>query len=201
VAAYVSSSAEARKAIDARLREKVIPEFEEYAVTKSAPSKNGWTGGGGTGNYGANYRLRTSVNYAGIWANTTGEVVYFAATRDANGEPLNGSNTYVIHFPADRLPASVVDGYWSVILVSVPDYRVVPNALERYNFNTYSALQKSADGSLEIAIGPRAPSELPASNWLPAPDGKPFSLTFRAYVPRDSVKNHQWAPAPVTKVQ
>ncbi len=33
------------------------------------------------------------------------------------------------HCPDDGLPQSMVDGYWSVILVGVPDYRVVPNPL------------------------------------------------------------------------
>jgi hypothetical protein len=33
-----------------------------------------------------------------------------------------------MHFPADKLPGSVADACWSVIVVGVPDYRVVPNA-------------------------------------------------------------------------
>jgi hypothetical protein len=32
---------------------------------------------------------------------------------------------------------------------------------------------------------------------LPAPEGKPFSLTFRAYVPKDIVKRGEWQPTPV----
>jgi hypothetical protein len=39
-----------------------------------------------------------------------------------------------MHFSADELPEKVVDAYWSVILVGVPDYRVVPNPSKRYNF-------------------------------------------------------------------
>jgi hypothetical protein len=200
VAAYVASGDEARTAVDAQLR-KVIPEFQEYAFTKSAPYRNHWIGGGTTGNYGKDYRLRTVVNFAGIWANTTDEVIYFVATRDADEKPLTGSNSYVMHFPADRLPQAAVNAYWSVILVGVPDYRVVPNPLSRFNFNTYSTLTPEADGSLKIGIGPKPVSGVPESNWLPAPDGKPFSLTFRTYVPKDIVKNGQWQPAAVTMVK
>jgi len=61
-------------------------------------------------------------------------VIYFVATRDSNEQLLNGSNSYVMRFPADKLPQSVVDAYWSVILVGVPDYRVAPNSLNRFNF-------------------------------------------------------------------
>jgi hypothetical protein len=136
------------------------------------------------------------VSLMGIWANTGEEAVYFGAFRDANERPLDGSKSYVIHFPADGLPDSVVNAYWSIILVSVPDYRVVPNALKRYNFNNQSALQNESDGSLKIAIGPRPVLGVPESNWLPSAEGKPFSLTFRTYVPKEVVQR-EWAPPPV----
>jgi len=198
VAAYAASGKEARSAVDKLLRGKVIREFQEYAFTKSAPYRNHWVGGGQTGNYGRDFWLRTSVNFAGIWANTTDEVVYLIASRDADEKPLNGGDNYVIRFPANKLPDSVVNAYWSVILVGVPDYRVAPNPLNRFNFNNYSPLKKGADGSLTIAIGPKPPSGIPESNWLPSPDGKPFSLTFRTYVPKDAVKRGEWTLPPVT---
>ncbi|AZO76450.1 hypothetical protein B5U98_07570 [Bosea sp. Tri-39] len=200
VAAYAASGKEARAAIDTQLK-KVVPEFQEYAFTKSAPYRNHWVGGSSTGNYGKDHWLRTTANYAGIWANSSDEVMYFAATRDAEEKPLNGSNSYVMHFPADRLPQNAVNAYWSVILVGVPDYRVAPNPLNRFNFNTYSPLAKEADGSLKIAIGPKPAAGVPDSNWLPSPEGKPFSLTFRTYVPKDVVKKGEWQPAAVTPVK
>jgi hypothetical protein len=42
----------------------------------------------------------------GIWGNTGDEVRYFGAMRDSNEQPLDGSKSYVIHFPADGLPES-----------------------------------------------------------------------------------------------
>jgi hypothetical protein len=199
VAAYAASSPEALTAVDARIR-KTIPEFIKYTFTKSAPYRDHWVGGGRAGNYGADYLLRTVANYAGIWANTSDEVIYFVATRDSDEQTLNGSNSYVIHFPADKLPEAVIDAFWSVILVGVPDYRVVPNALNRFNLNNYSPLQKEADGSLKIALGPKPVAGVAESNWLPAPEGKPFSLNFRTYVPKEVVKRGEWRPAPVVKV-
>jgi hypothetical protein len=147
------------------------------------------------------YDQRTGANYTGIWANNPREVVYFGAVRDASDNVLEGSNSYVMHFPANALPDAVVSSYWSVILVSFPEYRVVPNALKRYNFNTYSALKKEADGSLKIAIGPKPVSGIPEANWLPSPDGKRFSLTFRAYVPKEGPQKCEWAPPAVTKLE
>lgn len=200
VAAYAASSRAARAAVDAQLK-KVIAEFQEYVATRSTPYRNHWMGGGRVGNYGKDFWLRSAVNGAGIWANTIDEVIYFGASRDADDKPLNGSNSYVMHFPADKLPQSVVNSYWSVILVSIPDFRVVPNPLNRFNFNSYSPLQIEADGSLKLGIGARVPAGVPESNWLPAPDGKPFSLTFRCYLPKDVIKRSEWQPAPVTMVK
>src|SRR5262249_7972169 len=83
VAAYVASSKEARAAVDAQLRG-IISQFKEDALIKTAPYKNHWLCGDIGGNYGADYQRRTAANYAGIWANSPSEVVYFVGTRDAN---------------------------------------------------------------------------------------------------------------------
>jgi len=200
VAAHTRSGPEALAAVDKLLRGKVIPEFKEWAMAKAAPYRNHWLGAAPSGNYGADYRLRTMVNLMGIWGNTGEEVIYFGAFRDAHEQPLDGSKSYVMHFQPDQLPDSVVNAYWSVILVGVPDYRVVPNALKRYNFNNHSRLKKEADGSLKIGIGPKPVPGVPESNWLPSAEGKPFSLTFRTYVPKDIVRQ-SWAPPAVTLVK
>jgi hypothetical protein len=193
VAAYIASRTDARTKVDTLLREKLVKEFQVFATTKAAPYRNHWLGGGRAGNYGTDYPLRTMVNYMGIWGNTGDEAVYFGAMRDSDEQPLDGSKSYVIHFPADGLPQSVVNAYWSVILVSVPDYRVVNNPLKRYNFNNQSPLQKESDGSLKIAVGPKPVAGVPEANWLPSSEGKPFMLTFRTYVPKEIVARG-WTP-------
>jgi hypothetical protein len=67
--------------------------------------------------------------------------------------------------------------------------------------NNCSPLKSEPDGSLKIGFGPKAPTGVPESNWLPSPEGKPFSLTFRTYVPKDSVKRGGWTPPAVTRTQ
>jgi len=148
----------------------------------------------GTGNYGADYRRRASANLVGIWANANDEVIYFVGTKDADGKVLNGANDYIIHFAKADRPEEAVNAYWSVILVDVPDYRVVPNKLNRFNLNNYSGLKSEADGSLKILLSKQPNAMVPESNWLPAPDGKGYSLNFRTYVPKDVVKRGEWFP-------
>jgi hypothetical protein len=199
---YVASGTDARDTVAALIREKVVPRFKDWAMTNMAPTKNGWMGGVPAGNYGSDYWLRTAANFMGIWANAGTEAIYFQAAREPDGAPLNGSRSYVIHFPAGALPDSVVESYWSVILVSVPDYRVVPNPLHRYNLNSHSPLAKEPDGSLELAIGPSPVAGVAESNWLPSPPERPFTLSFRAYVQGDVVlaPTDAWTPPPLIVV-
>jgi len=198
--AMLAKDPKQRRELDALLKKEVIPDFLDYAVTKSGVYKNHWLGTIGTGNYGSDYRRRTSANLVGLWANTNDEVIYFVGTEDANGKPLNGANDYVIQFPKPDRPEEVVNAYWSVILVDIPDYRVVPNKLNRFNLNNYSGLKSDADGSLKILLSKQPNAAVPESNWLPAPAGKGFSLNFRCYVPKDVVKRGEWFPPAIERV-
>lgn len=198
VAEWMGADARRRDEVAALLRDKIVPAFEAFATTQASPYLHHWMVGLGTGHYGADFRMRAAANYAGIWANSPDEVVYFVATRDAAERPLDGGTRYVLHFPADRLPDAAVDAYWSITLVGVPDFRVVPNRLGRFHLNSCSPLTYAPDGSLELVIGPEAPGSAQASNWLPSARGKRFSLTFRAYVPKDVVKRGEWSPPVVT---
>ena len=56
-----------------------------------------------------------------------------------------------------------MNSYWSIILVDVPGYRVVPNPLKQSNFNTYSSLKSEPDGSLKIGIGSKPIAGVPES--------------------------------------
>jgi hypothetical protein len=183
-----------RPILDHLIKEEVVPQFLKYAVTKSGVFQNNWLATLGTGNYAADYWKRTSANLVGLWANSNDEVIYFVGTRDADGQPLNGANDYLLEFSAENRPDALVNAYWSVILVDVPDYRVVQNPLNRFNFNSDSGLQSEADGSLTILLASKPDASVPESNWLPAADGKGFSLTMRTYVPKDQVKRGEWFP-------
>jgi hypothetical protein len=184
----------ARAELDEAIRTEVIPGFLRFVFTEGGVYRNGWLAPLILGNYGAEFWIRTGANYLGIWANTTDEVVYYVASRDADGQPLDGSNTYLIDFGSTGNPDGVVDGYWSVILVDVPGYRVVPNPMNRFNLNSYSPLTHQPDGSLRLWVGPKLRPEMTESNWLPSGEGQAFSLNFRTYIPKDQVRAGTWFP-------
>ena len=189
-----------RTAIDKMLRQEIIPEFQRYAVAASGATRNNWIATTIVGNYGDDFAIRTAANYVGIWANARHEVIYFVTTRDADGRPLDGSNTYVIDFSKDQRPEIVVNAYWSLSLVDIPGFKAVANPLDRYTFNSVSPPASGIDGSLKIYLAPPSAADIPQSNWLPAPKGQPFSLTFRTYVPKDVVKRGEWFPPAVKKL-
>ena len=201
ISTYIAQSAEQHAEINEFIRNRAVAEFLNYAVTKAGSFQNNWLATLTVGNYGEQYWTRTAANLVGIWANSSSEVIYFICTRDGDGNPLDGTKTYRMHFPADRRPDSVVDGYWSIILVSVPDYRVVPNPEDRFNLNSYSRLVTNEDGSLDLYFSPEHLESRPAENWLPTPKGAAFSLTLRTYVPKNIVKQGQWFPEPLTEIR
>jgi hypothetical protein len=205
IAQKVRTNRQFRQQADDAITQRVIPAFMLEAHTGIATWKNNWLGGhkegrGYNGQYGTDYRMRTAINLLGIWANSPGEAVYFLTSKDSSGQSLSGKNFYRIHFPANALPETMAKAFWSIILVSVPDYQVVPNPLKRYNFNNYSGLKKNSDGSLDIVIGPRPPKHFPESNWLPSATDSAFAFTFRVYVPENDVVAGDRFPPAVTPV-
>ncbi|CAE6729810.1 hypothetical protein R70006_02067 [Paraburkholderia domus] len=200
VANYMKGNDSARKRVDDVIRTKAIPGF--LAGAKGfGTQKGGWSVTYVAGKFGNDVMARDIVNYGGLWANAISEAIYFVGLTDSDKQPLDGSKTYEIRFAKGEKPDAHVNGFWSVTLYSVPDYRVVPNAIHRYNLNNVSHLKANADGSTSIWLAPVRPKNVPQSNWLPTPEGKGFSLNFRAYVPKQEIQQGEWFPAPITAVQ
>jgi hypothetical protein len=171
-----------------------------YATQEGGQVRNNWLGTAMIlGNYGEEFWIRSGANLIGIWANNSHEVIYFIGTRDAYGQPLDGSNTYELHFPKDALPQDVVNAFWSVHLVGVPDFMPVPNRLDRFMLSTYSNVKKNHDGSLTLVLGPEPVAGVPEANWLPTAPGRPFSLNWRTYVPKEVVRQGEWFPPAVAR--
>jgi hypothetical protein len=196
---YRSSSDEAKTRVDSIVTGQAIPAF--LAGAKGfGTQKGGWSVTYKAGKFGDDMMARDIVDYGGLWANEITEAIYFVGLTDSDKQLLSGDSRYEIRFPADALPGSEVDASWSVTLYSVPDYRVVDNPLKRYGLNNVSPLKKNSDGSLSIWLASSMPKGIPASNWLPTPAGKGFSLNLRMYVPKQDVRDGTWFPPAIGKV-
>jgi hypothetical protein len=97
------------------------------------------------------------------------------------------------------LPRTKTRYFWSVIVVDSVDYKVIPNALNRYLLNKQSPLHFDDDGSLTLAFAPTLPAGIPESNWLPTPQGKKYNMTFRFYGPTKDVSDGKYFPPPVVR--
>ena len=199
IAAFIAKAEDNRAAIDAIIRQKAVPGLVQF-VRSYGDKRGGWiaTTGKETG-FGEDFWFRAAANFAGIWWNNNQEVVYFIGEADAAGTPLDGDSVYVLDFKPEDLPAKHVNAYWSLTLMSLPDYRVVPNRLDRFNFNNRSQFTFEPDGSLKLHLASELPSGVPESNWLPCPKGRPFTLNLRTYVPKAEVLSGEYYVPPIVK--
>ncbi|WPU64834.1 DUF1254 domain-containing protein [Peredibacter starrii] len=175
--------------IPGAVREKFEKEIQAVAFPK-----DGWVMLKNLGSYDTDYAKRALVAYAGLGASLDLDIVYPTALIDGHGDPLNGSNRYVLHFDKNELPP--VKAFWSLTVYGKDGY-VVKNALNRYAIGNRSNLKYNRDGSLDIYIQNISPGKNMESNWLPIPAGD-FSITARLYWPKpEEIKN--WRMPPILK--
>ncbi|MFM9937818.1 MAG: DUF1214 domain-containing protein, partial [Novosphingobium sp.] len=198
-AALAASGAVGRGRVEGAVAEHGLPLLRE-TLTGTSEARGGWAKPLVIGAYGEQFASRTAANFAGIWANTTEEVVYFRTATDGAGTPLRGERHYTATFAADALPAAQARFFWSVIGVDGVAFKVPPNPLNRFLLNSQSPLQRQANGALTLGFGPTRPLGVPEPNWLPTPEGIAMNLTFRVYGPSRAVLDGTWYPAPLVAV-
>ena len=164
--------------------------ISETAMQLSDKTEGGWDLLYSLGDYGHDYLRRAAVALFGLGANLTADAFYPIALTDEDGQLLNGSNNYVLHFESDQLPP--VKAFWSLTLYGL-NKGFSKNAIDRYALGDRNDLNYNKDGSLDIYIQHESPGGSLESNWLPAPvDG--FYLVLRLYWPSEKVLNRQWLP-------
>jgi hypothetical protein len=151
---------------------------------------NGWQFANDLGKYGTDYIWRAAVALTGLGANIKEDAIYSRATRDANGDLLDGSNSFAITFAKGQLPP--VNAFWSISLYNAKNY-FSANPIHRFAIGDRDPLRFNADRSLTLIIQHERPAPEMESNWLPAPVDN-FSLIMRLYWPRNEVINGTWEP-------
>ena len=137
------------------------------------------------GDFNQDYAFRAAVALAGLAALPPAEAMYMNPMGD-RGRMFTGEGPYRLSFPAGQLPA--VDAFWSLTMYeATPDgqFFLVENPIRRYSIGDRTpGLKTNADDSLDIWISRADPGGDRSANWLPAPASGPFTLSFRAYLPR-----------------
>jgi hypothetical protein len=114
-------------------------------------------------------------------------LVYLFTFRDSRGERLRGERTYTVRIPAN-VPAKQ---YWSMIVYAVDTAALIREApvvtLDSYN----QAMQRNADGSVDIYFGPKPPAGKEA-NWIYTAAGSAFFPAMRFYDPDKPLFDRTW---------
>ncbi len=156
---------------------------------------NGWSAIRKAGQPGNGLLVRAALQKALPVVNVFEEAAYWTAACDAGGARLSGERSYRLHFPAAQLPPN--DAFWSLTATDTVGY-LVRTPTGRSSVNSHSGLVKGADGSVEILLQPREPSDA-SQNWLATPPGR-FKLMLRAYLPGAAIVDGDYEVPPVVEV-
>ncbi|MBL4796299.1 MAG: DUF1254 domain-containing protein [Oleispira sp.] len=112
---------------------------------------------------------------------------YIRSAKDADGEWLNGSNTYKLNVPAD----APIELFWSVTLHDFETRSQVQNSTNKAAISSYDKLQYNKDGSVDLYFGPKAPKGK-ESNWVQTLPERGWWVWFRFYSPKEPFFDKSW---------
>ncbi len=121
---------------------------------------------------------------------------YMIAFRDAAGENLSGGSTYRLNLPPD-IPAA---NFWSVTLYEAENASGLANGQPFPSLGSRDKPARSADGSTDLYIGPKAPAGQ-KKNWIATVPGRGFFVILRLYGPTDAAIDKSWKPDDLQKLQ
>jgi hypothetical protein len=121
---------------------------------------------------------------------------YMIAFKDADGDWLNGQNSYKLTLPPN-IPAAL---FWSVTLYEAENASGLDNGQPFPSLGKLNKPAATADGSTELYLGPKAPTGK-EGNWLATPPGRGYFAILRLYAPTEPAINMTWKPGDIEKVQ
>lgn len=138
--------------------------------------------------------LTYTYGYIGIKRLGSGQF-YLISIRDKDGDGYDGAKTYRLHVPSN----APVQQYWSVTAYDRDTHALITNMPRASRASNAAEMQRNADGSVDIYLGPQAPAGKDA-NWIPTDPARQFELMFRAYAPKKEFFEKAWALPDVEKV-
>ena len=121
---------------------------------------------------------------------------YLISIKDKKGNAFDGGKTYKLTVPPD----APVEQYWSVTAYDRRTHALIKGLSRASRSSQIPELQKNADGSIDLYIGPKAPAGKD-SNWLPTDPARKFELMFRLYAPTKALFDKTWKLPDVEEVK
>ena len=113
---------------------------------------------------------------------------YPLAMRDADGNYLNGANTYKLEIPTG-MPAKI---FWSVSVYNAYSASGVDNGQPFPSINSMDPIKYNDDGSATFYFGPKLPEGAPETNFLRTIPGDGWFTLFRLYGPMKPYFDGSW---------
>jgi hypothetical protein len=170
-----------------------------FTFTHWAPIPTYWIHFKNIGDWGNQVVERAAITEFIQYANGIEAAAYYHVFKDANGNPLDGTNLkgYVLTFPPGEQPEAT--RFWSLTAYTPEAIELVPNSAKKYAVARYTPnLQTNDDGSLSVYMAQQLPAGVPMANWLPIPAGA-FNIMLRVYGPEGSVKDNTYVPPAIEK--
>jgi len=149
---------------------------------------------------GEDFAMKRAVAAAmGIYGNSKEEAFYTPYVADADGQTLDGTKSYVIHFTKAQVPP--VKFFWSMTMYNLPQRLLIENPINRYAIGSRTpGFKLNADGSADIYLQSASPGKDKESNWLPTQDKGPYYMILRMYGPKGTLAGGTWkAPLPALR--
>jgi hypothetical protein len=112
---------------------------------------------------------------------------YLINIKDKDGASYDGGKTYRLTVP----PHVPVEQYWSVTAYDRDTHALIKHVDRASRASNNTEVQKNADGSVDIYVGPKAPAGK-ESNWIPTDPARKFELMFRLYGPTKALFEKAW---------
>jgi hypothetical protein len=120
---------------------------------------------------------------------------YLIIIKDKDGKAFEGGKTYRLAVPANP----PVEQYWSTTAYDRVTHALIRNMPRASRSSQIPEMQKNADGSVDVYIGPAAPAGK-ESNWVPTDPQRGFEVMLRAYAPTKVFFDKTWKLPDIERV-
>jgi hypothetical protein len=120
---------------------------------------------------------------------------YPVARRDADGDFLDGANSYRLHLP----PNPPADLFWAVTAYNVTDGTMPETPQRLPSINSMNKIAVNSDGSVDLYFAPKQPANVAASNWIQTISGRNFMAAVRLYGTGVAFFDQTWKPDDLVK--
>jgi hypothetical protein len=121
---------------------------------------------------------------------------YLMTIDDSAGRVLDGKKTYRLTVP----PNPPVKQYWSATAYDRETHALIRNTARASRASSSTDLHKSADGSVDVYFGAKAPAGK-ESNWVPTDSQRQFEVLFRFYGPEKPLFDKTWKLPDIEEVE